>query len=144
MIAQIKLSVKRCHSETLVASPNVHPVFASTQGPMWVMHGSHFCSEALIQGESFFFFFFLEGIPLAWLLWYRLAACIYIHTVTRKPAPTAEKEAHLFSTEVSLQNWNKLMQPATVGIWTGAGHVVSATLRMILKGCNQLLYCFPS
>lgn len=60
-------------------------------------------------------FFFLEGIPPAWLLWYRLADFIYIHAVTRKPAPTAGKEADLFATKVSLQNWNKLMQPVTVG-----------------------------
>lgn len=84
---------------TLGSQNAVHPVFAndsSKEGPIWVMHGSHFCSEALIQGESGFF---KEGIPPAWLLWSRPSGYIYIHTVTRKPAPTVEKEADLFSTE---------------------------------------------
>lgn len=59
----------------------------------WCM-GAIFCSEALIQGESLFFFF-LEGIPPAWLLWYRLAGSIYIHTVTRTPAPSNRKGSRL-------------------------------------------------
>lgn len=48
--------------------------------------------------------FVLEGIPFVRLLRCELTGCIYIHTVTRKSAPAARKEAHLFATEVSLQN----------------------------------------
>lgn len=91
----------------------------------WTSVGGFFCELLQQRGphmgdawEPFLFrsadpgrvLFFLEGIPPAWLLWYRLAGCIYIHTVTRQPEPTAEKEADLFATEVSLQNWNKLMR----------------------------------
>lgn len=87
--------------------------------------------------------FFLEGIPPAWLLWYRLAGCIYIHTVTRKPAPTAEKEADLFATEVSLQNWNKLTQPVTVGP-AGARHVFQSSYKLFLGAATsyyRLIIC---
>lgn len=44
--------------------------YSSKEGPIWVMHGSHFCSEALIQGESFFFWreFLLPGcFDTGWL-----------------------------------------------------------------------------
>lgn len=86
-------------------------------------------------------FFFLEGIPPAWLLQYRLAGCIYIHTVTRKPAPTAEKEADLFSTKLK-QNWNKLMQPVTVGvyIWAGARLVFQSPYKLLLGLQLTIIY----
>lgn len=51
---------KSCQNYTLALQNAVHPLFvkdSSKEGPIWVIHGSHFYLEAVIQGESFF----LEG-----------------------------------------------------------------------------------
>lgn len=101
---------------------SVHPEYvrdSSTEGPIWVMHGSHFCSGALIQGDPFF----SQGIPPAWLLWYRLDGCIYIHTVTRTHVPAVEREADLFyRTETSWCNqlqygWSKHLSRCYTCFW---------------------------
>ena len=65
------LQSKKNTGEGTVASQNaVHPEFANDsgkEGPIWVMHGSHFLFRSADPGRVSFFFF-LEGIPPAWLL----------------------------------------------------------------------------
>lgn len=73
----------------------VLPVFAndsSTEGPIWVMHGSHFCSEALIQGESLFFFRGNSSCLAALIQ----AGWLYLHTYSNKEACNNSRKGSRF------------------------------------------------
>lgn len=72
----------------------VHPSCASVYSKGWAIPRSHFYSEALIQDKSLF----LEGIPPAWLLWYKLASYIYKPIISSKPT----EEEDWFETKVKL------------------------------------------
>lgn len=88
--------------------------------------------------------FFLEGIPPAWLLWYMLAGCIYIHTVTRTPAPSSRKRKQTcfqqksrYRTETSWCNRLRLESASA-----GARHVFPSSYKLFSRAATHYYWLY--
>lgn len=71
------------------------------------------------------------------------AGWLYLHRYSNKEACTNSRRGSrffFFSTELMLQNWNKLMQPVTVGvcIWADARHA----LQIISRAATNYFFYF--
>lgn len=108
-------------------------LWRTLRGPHMVDAWEPFLFRSTDPGRLFFFFPFWRGGNSFCLAALIQADCLY-YTVRRKPTPTAEREADLFTTEILLQNWNKLMHQ--VAQWA----FLWGLLQMFLELWQAIIY----